>query len=158
MTLIITLIIVAYVLFFFEIFVPGGVLALIGGMLLIGASWVSYGYYDNSIMAAGATLIFSFAGAVILFLIELAILPHTPAAGSLFLTSSSKGVSRKQSSPESLEGKTGEALTTMAPMGSVLIDGKKYEAISQSGMLERGNEIVVVSQDAMRVLVRRKED
>ena len=153
MSLIITLIIVALVLFFFEILIPGGILAIIGTLVLIGAAYAAFEKFG--IMAAALTFFISLGIAVSMLVFELIILPKTPLGKKLFLKTRGKGVSLKPQATDEIIGKTGETLTTMAPSGKVLVEGKQYEASSQSGLLDKGTTIQVVNKDAFRLIVRR---
>jgi membrane-bound serine protease (ClpP class) len=51
-------------------------------------------------------------------------------------------------------GKTGRALTVLAPSGTVEVDGQRLEAFSVDGFVERGAPILVTEADAGRVTVR----
>ncbi|NBX35313.1 nodulation protein NfeD, partial [bacterium] len=51
-------------------------------------------------------------------------------------------------------GKTGRALTILAPSGTVEVDGQRLEAFSVDGYVERGAPILVTEAAAGRVTVR----
>ena len=51
-------------------------------------------------------------------------------------------------------GKTGRALTVLAPSGTVEVDGQRLEAFSADGFVERGAQVLVTEADAGRVTVR----
>lgn len=51
-------------------------------------------------------------------------------------------------------GKSGRALTVLAPSGTVEVDGYRLEAFSVDGFVERGAAILVTEADAGRVTVR----
>jgi membrane-bound serine protease (ClpP class) len=46
-----------------------------------------------------------------------------------------------------------EALTTLAPSGYVLVDGRRYEAFCRSGHAPKGALLRVVGVDNFRVIV-----
>ncbi|WP_309387546.1 NfeD family protein [Cerasicoccus frondis] len=159
MTLIIGLILVALVLISFEIVVPGGILGLLGAVAVIGAVSVAYNEYGLYVALAtfmGALLLI---GVVVMF--ELRMLPKTKYGKKLFLYSSSgarlRYGAKSDDGPEeeSLIGQQGEALTTMAPSGKIVIGGKFYEGYSQSGYLNKGTLIEVVGRDTFRVVVKK---
>jgi membrane-bound serine protease (ClpP class) len=50
-------------------------------------------------------------------------------------------------------GKTAEAVTTLAPSGYVVVDGRRYEAFSQSGHAAKGAILRVVGLDNFRLIV-----
>ena len=52
-------------------------------------------------------------------------------------------------------GKTCEAVTTLAPTGYVRLDGRRYEAFSQSGHVAKGTVLRVVAVDNFRLTVTR---
>ncbi len=54
----------------------------------------------------------------------------------------------------SLIGKTGEAYTNLRPSGKVEIDGELYDATAESGFVDQGSKIKVVSYSAAQIKVR----
>jgi membrane-bound serine protease (ClpP class) len=56
-----------------------------------------------------------------------------------------------------LKGKTGTAQTVLRPGGKVLIDGEVYDAITLSGFIDRGEEIVVEKVGTAQLYVDRPE-
>lgn len=169
MSLIAALIIIALVLFFFEIFIPGGILAVLGASLLLIASILTYAQYgwDPAVFVFVSSALLSIA----FFFFEIKILPKLPIGRHLILGNppaqrpSAGGNSpalppegAKQSGSGPLVGQTGEALTRMVPTGQVRVGTLAVEAISLSGMLPQGTPVQVVQQDAFRVLVKRVEE
>ncbi|HZH71612.1 MAG TPA: NfeD family protein [Mariniphaga sp.] len=56
-----------------------------------------------------------------------------------------------------LKGKTGKAQTVLRPGGKVIIDGEVYDAMSQIGFIDRGEDIVVVKVGTAQLYVDRPE-
>lgn len=56
-----------------------------------------------------------------------------------------------------LKGKTGLAQTVLRPGGKVLIDGEVYDAVTEGGFIDRGEEIVVVKVGTAQLYVDRPE-
>ncbi|MFV0378441.1 MAG: NfeD family protein [Mangrovibacterium sp.] len=54
-----------------------------------------------------------------------------------------------------LNGKTGLAFTVLRPSGKVQIDGKIYDAVSNLGMIEKGEAIIVVKDEAAQLYVEK---
>lgn len=52
-----------------------------------------------------------------------------------------------------LKGKKGIAITTLRPSGKINIEGKKYDALAESGMIEKGTSIVVTKVEAAQLYV-----
>jgi len=51
-------------------------------------------------------------------------------------------------------GKSGRALTVLAPSGTIEVDGQRLEAFSVDGYVDRGAAVLVTEADAGRVTVR----
>jgi membrane-bound serine protease (ClpP class) len=49
---------------------------------------------------------------------------------------------------------TGTALSPLRPAGTVLIDGKRVDVVTEGGMIERGASVRVVGVEGMRIVVR----
>ena len=152
MSLLVGLIITAFVLFFFEIFVPGGVLAVLGGIMLLAASAVAYTEFG----AIWAITVFScgLVGALVMFFLEIRLISHTRFGRQLSLQSS---ISAKLNpkADENLIGKEGVTLTILAPSGKVEIEGKSYTASAQDGYLQKGVSIRVLRTETFKLIVEK---
>jgi membrane-bound serine protease (ClpP class) len=152
MNVIVALYLVAVVFLFFEVFTPGPLFGILGGLTLLGGVVVAFGHYGLSggllavvggMVAAGATLY-----------AELVWLPKTRFAKLFSLAETSGSVSQPLPAKiEEVVGKDADALTTLAPSGYVLVAGKRYEAFSQSGHVEKGTRLRVVGLDNFRLIV-----
>jgi membrane-bound serine protease (ClpP class) len=152
MTLIIGLVATAFVLFFFEIFLPGGVLAVIGGILLLIASALAYTEFG----AAWAALLFclGLVGALIMFFLEIRFISRSRFGRQLSLQSSITAQLNPRAD-EKLVGTGGVTLTTLAPSGKVELDGRVYTASAQSGFLEKGVPVRVVRSETFKLIVEK---
>ncbi len=56
-----------------------------------------------------------------------------------------------------LKGKTGKSQTVLRPGGKVIIEGEIYDAMSQSGFIDKGEEIIVVKVGTAQLYVDRIE-
>ncbi|MDF9828562.1 membrane-bound ClpP family serine protease [Ereboglobus sp. PH5-5] len=155
MTLIVTLFLIGLVCLCFEVITPGGILGAIGGIfMLIGCVlvWSTYG------ATAGLTAIVSvliLAG--ILVYIEIFVLPKTRIGRGIFNNAAITGASQPPpASEKDVVGRECVALTTLAPTGYVLLDGKRYEARSLSGYIEKDATLVVSSLDTFTLQVTKK--
>jgi membrane-bound serine protease (ClpP class) len=63
-----------------------------------------------------------------------------------------------ESSFIALKGKTGIAQTVLRPGGKVLIEGEVYDAVTEGGFIDRGEEIVVVKVGTSQLYVDRPEN
>src|SRR5262245_20449341 len=51
-------------------------------------------------------------------------------------------------------GKTGTVLTDLKPGGYILIEGKQHQAISQSGYISKGTEVLIVGGEEESLIVK----
>jgi len=153
MNTIVALILLALLLFFFEILIPGGILALMGCIVLAGACVVAY--LDYGATGALFTVAVSTVLSIVMFWLEMKIISRTRFGQRLLLKGSIDAVSTQAQADEQIIGKSGESLTTMAPTGMIVIESKKYEAFSEDGLIAKGMPVQVVSQDNFRLIVRK---
>ena len=57
-----------------------------------------------------------------------------------------------------LTGKTGVALTDLRPAGKILVDGIKYDALSDGEFIIKGTDILVIKHETISIFVRKKPD
>jgi membrane-bound ClpP family serine protease len=152
MTLIILLFAVGILLIATEVIVPGAILGIIGGLLMVGGTilaFIDYGTGGGVLALGIATVV----GALALF-IEFRILPKTAIGRRAFLTEEVTGVSAAVGKDAlALVGKPAEALTMLSPSGYVRIDGRRYEAFCQSGQAPAGAALEVIGADSFRLIV-----
>lgn len=155
MTLIILLFSLGLVFLALEVFVPGAVLGIIGGVLLfIGCACSFYilGTMEGLIAIAIALL----AG-MLLFYIEFKILPKTRFGKRFFLNheiSASAGALKENA--RDLIGKSATSVTVLSPSGYVSVNGHNYEAVSQSGQIPENTELVITAANSFQLTVRTK--
>lgn len=155
MTLIIILFTVGLLLLFFEVIIPGGILGIIGGILLfIGCvlSFLNLGT-GHGLIAISITAI----AAISVFYIQFKILPNTRIGKHYFLNAQiSTTSSTLQNQFPDLIGKTATAMTILSPSGYVSINGKQYEAVSQSGHIPQNTQLEVISATPFQLTVKIK--
>ena len=151
---IVVLIIVGFLLLAAEVFVPGLVLGLLGGLCLSGAVVIAFAYYD----AVTGSLVFVGVCALTVggFLGWMAACPH-PAIGRKIMlqTSHRQGIGGKLP-PAELLGAQGRSLTPLRPAGTASIGGRKVDVVAESHFIASDEPIVVVREEGMRVVVRKK--
>lgn len=151
---IVVLIIVGFLMVAAEVFVPGMVLGLLGGLCLTGAVVVAFLYYDavtGSLIFAGVCAL-TFAG----FLAWLAMFPRTAIGRRIMLQKSLvKGVGER-AAPSELMGAQGHSLTPLRPAGTALIGGRRVDVVAESDFIGRDEPIVVVREEGLRIVVRKK--
>jgi membrane-bound serine protease (ClpP class) len=58
---------------------------------------------------------------------------------------------------EELVGRTAEVRVALDPKGTVFIEGEQWTAISESGRVESGEEVIITRVDSLRLHVARKQ-
>ena len=153
MDIIIGLLVAAFILVFFEVIIPGGILGTIAALCVILASWFAGAEYGAGIGIL--TFVGSAAAIAILVFIEFKLLARTSLGSAFFLKSSVTGHSNIAPAKVSITGKKGNSLTRLNPSGKVAIDGKSYEAYSQDGYIEADLPIQVVAQDNFKLIIKK---
>ena len=143
----------AFILVFFEVILPGGILGIMAALCVILASWFAGAEYGAGI--GFLTLVGSAAAIAILVYIEFKLLARTSIGSAFFLKSSVTGHSNIAPAEVSITGKKGTSLTRLNPGGKVAIDGRLYEAHSQDGYIEAEQPIQVVAQDNFKLIIKK---
>jgi membrane-bound ClpP family serine protease len=152
-TLIIFLFALGIFLFAVEVLVPGGILGIAGGALLLAGCILSFVRYGSTggLLAVVASIL---VGALV-FYIEFKILPKTRIGKRFFLNREITATATAlQDDARDLVGKAALSATVLAPSGYVTIDGKRYEAVSQSGQIAPGTELKVVDANHFQLTVK----
>jgi membrane-bound serine protease (ClpP class) len=125
-----------------------------------------------AIGAAGGAVIFAFRihwivgmlvligcliGLPVYLYLSVKILPNTPLGRRLFLKAAPDATN--DATPESktlhdLIGKHGTAVTTLRPSGEVKVDGRRYDARAEYGLIESGQTVEVIRASGTDVVVR----
>ncbi|MCF7687460.1 MAG: serine protease [Cephaloticoccus sp.] len=150
MNLIVLLFVLGVILIGFEVFVPGGILGVFGGLAMLGGCVVAFANHGLSGGAMAVSVALVLVGLMLYF--EFALLPKTSMGKRLFLNASIKGTV-KSPRPRDMTGSTGKTITALAPSGYVVIDGQQHEAFSRSGFLEAGVPVKVAGMDNFRLIV-----
>ncbi len=151
MTAIILLFVTGAMLLAAEVFLPGAIAGIIGGLALAAGavlSFTEYGAGIGMLATLGALLLL----AAMLYA-ELVWLPRTLLGRALVVEATVDGQSQPPLSSEKIVGSAATALTTLAPSGFVEIAGRRYEAFCRSGHVERGASLTVVGLDSFRLIV-----
>lgn len=141
-----------FVLIAAEIFIPGGILGIIGVMALVSASVFGFVVFGASggLISAVSLLV---GGAVFLGLW----VKYCPTSifGKWFtLKEDGREFKSFDEHLAALLGKSGTAYTDLRPAGTALIDNQKYDVMSESGYVSRGTPIKVIHAAGNRVVVR----
>lgn len=154
------LIALAIVLMVVELFVPsGGVIAIVAGIVAVAGVVVLF-REDTTWGLAGLLALLVLAPTAFAF--GLKIWPHTPVGRRMLLGTRSEDdlererqeAQRQREQWQTLLGREGVALTDLRPVGAVRIDGRRYDALSETGLIEAGARVRVTVVDGLQIKVR----
>jgi membrane-bound ClpP family serine protease len=134
-----------------EVFLPGAIAGIIGGMLLLLGSalaFLNYGVGTGALATVSAMLLVG-----VMLYVELIWLPRSRLGRELVVQATVGGQSQAPLASREIVGQSATALTTLAPSGVVEIAGRRYEAYCQSGHAVRGAALTVVDVDNFRLIV-----
>lgn len=152
MNAIIILFLIGAILMAAEVFLPGAIAGILGGLaLLVGSilSFGEFGFTGGVIASVGALAL-----VILMLYLELVVLPKTALGRKMVVQTTVDATSQPPlASLESVVNQPAEALTTLAPSGYVLVGGRRYEAFCRSGHAAKGAALKVVGLDNFRLIV-----
>lgn len=134
-----------------EIFVPGGVLGVIGGLLLLAAVVAGFVAFPGYGIIVAFGVLALLAAAMFLWI---RYFPSSWMGRRMAVNenlASSKGT---QSGLTELLDKQGTASSDLRPGGFALIEGRRVDVITEGKMIKRGTNVRVVKIEGNRVVVR----
>lgn len=152
MTPIVILYLIGVAFLAMEVFVPGAILGIIGGIAIfcgVVVAFVQFGAVGGAIAFVAAIAL-----VVLTLYLEFVVLPKTRIARSLTMSGTAGSTSQPPPArEEDVMEKVGEAVTALAPTGYVKIGGRRYEAFSRSGFLKAGESVRVTGVDNFKLIV-----
>jgi len=159
----ILLFIVGVALIVVEIFViPGfGVFGIAGIILMITGLFMGlvsdFPLAESDLLSLAIVQLagsFVLSGIVMYFLVKT--LPRTTMWNRLILSKGIKAKSGYTSNKEfkNLIGLQGEALTDLRPAGTAIIDGKRYDVVTQGDYIEKDSQIEVIEEEGSKIVVK----
>ncbi|NGX51013.1 MAG: hypothetical protein K1060chlam2_00870 [Chlamydiae bacterium] len=145
--------IIGLLLIYFEFFVPGGILGILGGILLLTGLGLFIWEQTHIYMIFIYFLVFAF---LLVFTIRFALwkLKQKPS----FFASDEQSGYVASTYDEKLIGKSGKALSNLKPSGHIEIDGKQYQALSESSYIKKGESVKVIGGEGAQYKVRIDHD
>jgi membrane-bound serine protease (ClpP class) len=149
--LIVALLVVGALLLFIELFVPGMIAGVIGGLALLGALALTYSHYgvDQGNVVLGVVL----AVGMIALAVWMHAFPRTRLA-QRWMLKTAVPEAPERSMNDGLTGCSGRAVTTLRPAGIALIENRRIDVVAESAVIEAGAAIHVVRVEGPKVVVR----
>ncbi|MCC7519653.1 MAG: hypothetical protein IT578_10770 [Verrucomicrobiae bacterium] len=138
-----------------ELFLPGVVIGVAGGICLalaVGLTYAKYGAVAGNLALAALAIASALGMGVWLI-----VFPRTRSGRSL-ITSRDLASSKSADALDALLDREGEALTLLRPAGTIGLDGRRVDAVAESGLISQGARIKVVRVEGNRVFVRKLDD
>lgn len=134
-----------------ELFVPGGVIGIVGAGCIIAAVVLTFAQYG---MAAGIIALFGFiALGIVIFILWMKNFDRLPVTKRLILHD--KIGDKKVPDPhKALLGQTGVALTDLMPSGRAQFGDEKVDVLSQGPSVEKGHKVEAIGFSGSTVVVR----
>lgn len=151
------LLVLGLILVFLEFYLPGAVMGISGGFLIF-LSIIFFAMQSQSIFE----IILYIVGTVVLlgFLIKFALwrIKNTKPQYSIYSSDDQEGYQASEFDSSAI-GKKGIVVTDLKPGGHILVEGKRLQAISQSGYITKGSEVIVVGgqEDSLIVKTSKKD-
>ncbi len=134
-----------------EIFVPGGVLGVIGALSLVIAGILGFTIFPPGIAAMIAVGMIGLVGIVMLLWIR--IFPRTAIGRQMTDSLDLKDAKSADDSLVILVGKTGITRSPLRPSGFVEIDNRRIDVMTQGEMIDTDRPVRVTSVEGNRVIV-----
>jgi membrane-bound ClpP family serine protease len=146
------LLLLGFLLIFLEFYIPGAIMGVAGGVMVF-LSIILFAMQSGSPWAIAAFVIG--VGLALGALIRFALWRIRTARPDRSIYSDAHQEGFQASSYDaSTIGKTGIVVTDLKPGGHVLIEGKRLQALSQSGYITKGSEVVVIGGQEESLIVK----
>lgn len=147
---------IGFLVVFLELFVPSaGILGVVATILLVSGIVVAF---FHSLYAGAFALLITVVTIPILLAFMVKIWPHTPLGRRILLgkMDADDVMPRTEQYTEfkALVGQLGIAKTKMLPSGIVMINDRKYDALSDGFAIESGQPIKVSAVKGNRIIVQ----
>ncbi|WP_425589800.1 NfeD family protein [Fictibacillus fluitans] len=153
----IALFVLGLVFLFLEIFVPGGIIGLLGVIAVIAGLVMAAGSVTTVAISIGIAVVVTVIGSFIF----LKYFGYRGPLRKLILfdsTSTEKGyVSNDQRAD--LTGRIAESITPLRPSGTAELDGEYLDVVTEGSFIQKGKKLKIVKVQGSRIVVREvKED
>jgi membrane-bound ClpP family serine protease len=156
MTLGILLVLSGLLFLFLEFFMPGGILALTGAILVFSGIVV----FCNAATSWLVILLFFIAtsfGIVFTVVSALTLLKRGAKSQTFYQDQAQEGYLGAQYE-RTLIGKNGKAMSDLRPSGWIEVEGERVQAVARTGFILKGSRIAVVSGEGAHLVVEEIEE
>ena len=147
------LVLLGLALIVIEFYLPGGIMAALGGIFLL-AGVVLYAMESASFLAAFLFLAGTIAGILLAIRFALWRIVKAKPDYSIYSDHDQEGF-QASGFDKAAVGKKGMVLTDLKPGGFILIEGSKHAAISLSGYIPKGEVVEAVGGQEQSLMVKK---
>lgn len=137
-----------------EFLLPGGICGVIGGMGVLVSVGLAFNYFPES---AALIIVGQVAGVIAALILGIKLYPISPVGKAMILADSQdpdEGYTNL-ATDASLVGQRGEVFSALRPVGTAVIEGKRYQVVSNGTAIEKGASVRVVEVHGNRIVVER---
>lgn len=140
------------VLVFAEFFVPGGICGSFGGIAIVASCVLGIYYYPQY---AVFIVLAELMGAVVGIILGIKFFPRTRVGKVMVLDAQQKPSEGWVStiSETSLMGAIGEVFTPLRPAGTIVVNGRRLDAVADGSLIERGAKVRIIDVRGSRIVV-----
>lgn len=136
-----------------EFYLPGAIMGIIGCLLLL-ASIILFASQSTSPIAIALFIVGAIASVALMIRFAIWRIVHTKPAKSIYSDDSQVGYQASHYDHTAI-GKKGIVLSDLKPGGYILVEGKQHQALSLTGYLPKGTEVMVVSGQEESLIVKK---
>ena len=152
--LVLILFISAILLIILEMFVPGGIMGILGIIVLVASIII----INTNTQATTFILLVAFVLFISLYLINIYIFKRKLLFLNRFIledTISTKEGYVAKESEVTLIGQDLIAFTDLRPSGTATLNNEKYDVVTEGEFIEKGTTVRVINVEGMRIVVRK---
>jgi membrane-bound serine protease (ClpP class) len=152
----IALLIIGLLLVLLEFYLPGAIMGIAGGILII-ISIILHWLDNPSALSMFLFVVGAIVGVIAVVRFAIWQIPRTANRSTFYLNKDQHGYKASSFDAHAI-GKKGVALSDLKPGGYILIDGKKQQALSVSGYVNKGSEVEVISGKEESLIVKQSSE
>jgi len=144
--IIVLIYVAAFVILILEVFVPsGGVLAALGGLGLILS--IYYGFQQSTFLGIGQVVVAVIAIPLMFYygIKQLTLKKSLPVE---------EGFRSEKTGLDYLLNKEGVAFTNLRPSGTVVIEGKRFDVVTEGELIAKDTPVKVMKIEGSRIIVK----
>lgn len=134
-----------------EVFIPGGVLGVVGALALMTAAVIGFSLFPPVVALMIAAGMIVLVGVVIALWIR--IFPHTSIGKQMIVMRSFKDIKGTDSAIDGLVGKVGTTRSVLRPAGFIEVENRRIDVVTEGEMIECNVPVRIIAVEGNHVIV-----